>query len=96
MAEVTTIDYFKLATGLARAEGKATLQRVAAKATVMRDPCLCGCTAYKWPHRPGSGKCPAPEREPTRYGVQKLNEWDSEELALFDRAEARAINSGAW
>lgn len=87
-------DYFKLAVGLARAEGKATLQRVATKASVMRDPGLCGCTAYGFPHRPGSGKCPAPEVEPTRYGVQKLSAWDAEELALFDRAEARAINNG--
>lgn len=94
--ELVTTDYFKLASNLARAEGKATLQRVATKATVMRDKKLCGCSAYGFPHRPGSGMCPAPEREPTRYGVQKLNEWDSEELALFDRAEARAINSGAW
>lgn len=93
MATVTT-DYFKLASDLARAEGEATLQRVAAKATVMRDKTLCGCTAYRFPHRPGSGKCPAPEVEQKRYGVQKLNAWDSEELALFDRAEARAINNG--
>jgi hypothetical protein len=94
--ELVTTDYFKLATGLARAEGKATLQRVAAKATVMRDKKLCGCTAYEFPHRPGSGLCPAPEVEATRYGVQKHNVWDAEELALFDRAEARAINSGSW
>lgn len=94
--ELVTTDYFKLASNLARAEGRATLQRVATKATVMRDKKLCGCSAYGFPHRPGSGLCPAPEVAAIRHGVQKLNAWDSEELALFDRAEARAINSGAW
>lgn len=89
-------DFFKLAVGLARAEGKATLQRVAAKATVMRDPCLCGCTAYGFPHRPGSGKCPAPEIATERYSTDPRPAWEAEERRLFDAAEARAINSGAW
>lgn len=91
-----TIDFFKLATDLARAEGKATLQRVASKATVMRDSGLCGCTAYRFPHRPGSGKCPAPETEPTSYSTDPRPAWEADERRIFDAAEARAINSGAW
>lgn len=92
MAEVTT-DYFKLAAGLARAEGEATLKRVAEKATTMRLPNVCGCSAYTFPHRKGSGKCPG---VPVRYSTDPRPAWEAEERRLFDAAEARAINSGAW
>jgi hypothetical protein len=89
-------DFFQLAVGLARTEGEATLQRVAAKATVMRDKKLCGCSAYGFPHRPGSSLCPAPEIATERYSTDPRPAWEAEERRLFDAAEARAINSGAW
>lgn len=89
-----TIDYFELATNLARAEGEVTLKRVASKATVMRDKKLCGCTVYDFPHRPGSGLCPAPEIAPVHYGTDPRPAWEAEERRLFDAAEARAINNG--
>ncbi len=54
-----TIDYFRLAADLARAEGEATLTRVAAKATAMRMPEACSCSAYRWTHKPGVGECSA-------------------------------------
>lgn len=92
--ELVTTDYFKLASNLARAEGKATIQRVAAKATVMRDKKLCGCSVYGFPHRPGSGLCPAPEVESLRYSTDPRPAWEAEERRIFDRAEARAINNG--
>jgi hypothetical protein len=94
--ELVTTDYFKLASNLARAEGNATLKRVAAKATVMRDKKLCGCSAYGFPHRPGSSLCPAPEIATERYSTDPRPAWEAEERRLFDAAEARAINSGAW
>ena len=56
----------------------------------------CDCSAYKWPHRPGSGKCPAPEIATERYSTDPRPAWEAEERRLFDAAEARAINSGAW
>jgi len=61
-------------------------------------PTPCRCKLYKFPHR-RSDRCDNAEAEALdvpRYGVTKLNADDALELALFDRAEARAINSGAW
>ena len=58
-------DYFKLAVGLARAEGQATMQKIAAKTIALQQIAsgraeTCGCSAYRFPHRPGSGRCPSP------------------------------------
>lgn len=52
-------DFFKLAVGLARTEGEATLQRVAAKAAAMSQPGACSCSAYSRTHKAGAGNCPA-------------------------------------
>ena len=87
------MDYFKLAVGLARAEGEATLMRVATKATTMRLPNVCGCSSYNFPHRKGSGQCPG---VPANYSTDPRPAWEAEERRIFDAAEARAINSGAW
>jgi hypothetical protein len=77
---------FDFAVGLTRAEADATLRRAAAK-TLHMQGVACGCSAYAFPHRAGGGQCPAPDEVGDMY---------ADELALFDRAEARAINSGAW
>lgn len=86
------MDYFKLATELARAEGEATLRRVATKTIALRSrDKVCGCSAYGFPHRPGGGKCPGGAE---RFGTEKLGKDDALELYLFDRDEAAAINRG--
>jgi hypothetical protein len=79
-------DYFDLARRLALAEGRATLQRVAQKATAMRCRDVCACSAYRFPHRPGSGACPAPD--------DGYDATSAEIARLHDAAEARAINNG--
>jgi hypothetical protein len=88
--------YFNLAVALTRAEAAPTLARVAQKQVALRlirnrAQETCCCSAYTFPHRSGSGWCPGPNVE-----TQTLDDINAEELALFDRAEARAINSGAW
>ena len=88
------MDYFRVAVALAREEGEATLQRVAAKATAMQRKDTCACSAYRFPHRPGSGACPG--IEPVSYSTDPRPAWESDERRIFDAAEARAINSGAW
>lgn len=55
------MDYFKLAVGLARAEGEAVLKRVAEKAAAMQQPGVCACSAIPALHKPGAGNCPATE-----------------------------------
>lgn len=90
------MDYFKLATELTRAEAAPTLARVAKKNIALklirnRAQSTCCCSAYSFPHRQGSGQCPGPEDNDCTF-----EEAYPEELALFNRAEARAINSGAW
>lgn len=90
MVAVVSADYFKLASDLARAEGKATLQRIAAE----RKEHPCECLAYNFPHRQGGGKCSG--HEPIRYTTDPRPAWEAEERRIFDAAEARAINSGAW
>lgn len=62
-------------------------------------PCKCGL--YAFPHR-RSARCEDYELEALEtqaemnYGERTQAEIDAEELALFNRAEASAINSGAW
>ena len=90
MVAVVSVDYFKLASDLARAEGKATLQRIAAE----RKEYPCECLAYRFPHRQGGGKCSG--HEPIRYTTDPRPAWEAEERSIFDAAEASAINSGAW
>ena len=87
---VVSEDYFKLASDLARAEGEATLRRIAAE----RKEYPCECLAYNFPHRQGGGKCSG--HEPIRYTTDPRPAWEAEERRIFDAAEARAINSGAW
>lgn len=53
------MNYFQIAVGLARTEGEATLQRVAAKAAAMSQPGACSCSAYSRTHKAGVGDCPA-------------------------------------
>lgn len=90
------MNYFNLAVNLTRAEAAPTLAKVAQKNIALRliknkAQETCCCSAYSFPHRAGSGWCPGvSSNEQTRAEI------DAEELALFDRAEARAINSGAW
>ena len=47
------------------------------------------------PHREGGGACTEDTREP-RYSTDPRPAWHAEEAKIFDAAEARAINSGAW
>ncbi len=92
--------YFELAVNLTRAEAAPTLAKVASKAIALklirnRAQHTCCCSAYSFPHRAGSGWCPglgSTERRSTERSREEIN---AEELALFDRAEARAVNSGA-
>ena len=51
----------------------------------------CQCEAYKFPHREFSGACEGMRL--VEYAADAMNAWDKEELALFNRAEAAAINS---
>ena len=90
------MNYFALATALTRAEAAPTLARVAQKQVALRlvkngSREVCCCSAYLFPHRAGSGWCPG-----VGSNERNLEDINAEELALFDRAEARAINSGAW
>lgn len=62
----------------------------------------CRCKAYDFPHR-YSLVCHNIERververdERDRVTEKTQADNDAEELALFNRAESRAINSGAW
>lgn len=85
------MNYFSLAVALTSAEAAPTLAKVAAKQTALRaiknrSAEVCRCSAYGFPHRSGSGDCPACSAEPTLADV------NAEALALFDAAEARAIN----
>jgi hypothetical protein len=90
------MSYFDLAVALTRAEAAPTLAKVAQKYVALklirnRAQETCCCSAYSFIHRSGGGKCPGPNPD-----TQTRAEIDAEELACFDRAEARAINSGAW
>lgn len=90
------MDFFSLAVALTRAEAAPTLARVAQKAVSLRlirnrAQETCCCSAYPFIHRSGGGKCPGPNPD-----TQTRAEIDAEDLACFDRAEARAVNSGAW
>lgn len=63
------------------------------KTTFMRP---CRCPRYNFPHR-RDDRCDDAEMEAQDVQAERTRaEWDAEELALFDAAEARAINSGAW
>lgn len=91
-----SIDLFPLAADLARAEGAKTIGAAAVKAIALRSiknraQDVCCCSAYSFPHRAGSGWCPG-----QNVDTQTLDDINREELALFDRAEALAMNSGAW
>lgn len=81
--DISHADYFAVATSIVRKDAQKRL------------PCRCGL--YSFPHR-RSDRCDDAEREAldAQSEMQTKAEWDAEELALFDRAEARAINSGAW
>lgn len=97
--------YLSLAIALARAEAAPTLARVAQKQVALRlirnrAQETCCCSAYTFPHRSGSGWCPGIEAaardELAGHDERTRQDIDAEMLALHDRAEARAINSGAW
>lgn len=93
---MSTVSYFPLAVALARAEGARTMADVERKSIALKASReVCCCSAYSFPHRPGSGTCPGIGGGEAGDG-QTLDEINAEELALLDRAEARAINSGAW
>jgi hypothetical protein len=94
--------YFELAVNLTRAEAAPTLAKVASKAIALktiknRAQETCCCSSYSFPHRAGSGWCPGVNRNDERSAEAERTreEINAEELALFDRAEARAVNSGA-
>lgn len=57
-------------------------------------PTVCRCELYRFPHR-RSERCAAAEREAldAKAGPQTKADWDAEELACFNRAEADAINA---
>ena len=83
------MNYFNLAAHLARQEGAKTLAQVAIKSIALKSMrnrgSVCGCSAYHFLHRVGSGSCPG----------QSLREINQEELSVFDRNEAQWINGGA-
>ena len=90
--------YFDLAVALTRAEAAPTLARVAQKQVALRlirnhAQETCCCSSYKFPHRAGSGQCPGPNGDDFTDDRKQI---DAEELACFDRAAARSVNSGAW
>ncbi len=88
---------FPIAVALARAEGARTIAAAAIKSIALKShPTeVCCCSAYRSPHRPGSGECPGSTGR--EFSTEKtLDQINAEERALFDRAEARAINSGSW
>lgn len=64
------MDYFSLATELARAEGAKTLAGIAAKAVALRSiaegtSAPCHCSAYNFPHYIGRDNCPGVEPDET-------------------------------
>lgn len=81
--DISHADYFAVATAIVRKDAE---KRFVA-------PCRCGL--YSFPHR-RSDRCDDAEREAldVQAEMQTQADWDAEELALFDRAEARAINRG--
>jgi hypothetical protein len=83
------MDFFQLATNLARQEGAKTLAAVAVKSIAAKSYRnrgeTCGCSAYQFPHRVGGGNCP---------GISTRNYEDQESLRLFDANEASWINGG--
>lgn len=93
---------FPLAARLATYEGAATLPRIAAKALTLgnlrqrRPSATCHCSAFDFPHRAGSGNCPA--QSPVSAAEADLDRAAiaARQLADFDRTEARAINQGAY
>ncbi len=97
MSTVSAVSYFPLAVALSRAEGARTVADVARKSIALKSSPsdVCCCSAYRFPHRPGSGDCPGSTGR--EFTTEKtLDQINAEELALFNRAEARAINSGSW
>jgi hypothetical protein len=97
------MSYFDLAVALTRAEAAPTLAKMAQKSIALktirnRAQETCCCSAYSFPHRAGSGWCPGVDRAEERglEAERTREEINAEELALFDRAEARAINSRSW
>lgn len=53
----------------------------------------CNCSAYKFPHRAGSGKCQEHWDLPVLPEQQVSTKKYDEELFLFERNEVRALNS---
>lgn len=92
------MSYLELAVNLTRAEAAPTLAKVAQKNVALRlikngSHEVCCCSAYLFPHRAGSGWCPGSIGDDFTDDRKQI---DAEELACFDRAAARAVNSGAW
>jgi len=88
------MDYFKLAVELSRAEAKATLDRIGNKSIALktiknRSQDVCGCSAYRFPHRTGGGGCPG-------FAGESQHDIDRELAKDFDRNEAQAINGGLY
>lgn len=80
---VGTINYFDVATSIARAhESKRQKQ-------------LCECGAYPFKHRKYGGRCEG-EQQDEDTGGRTLAEINGEMLALHDATEARAINRSKW
>lgn len=75
--------YFPLACDLARAEA----ERVLVKQDVLSSDDVMTLFIEKWKKQTA---------KPAEREEQTIAEVNAEEAALFDRAAARAINSGAW
>lgn len=78
------MDYFAIAAGIVRAHESA--RRAAPP---------CHCNHYPFPHRRDATCIEMADAEDDS-AERTLDEINAEMLALHDRAEARAINSGAW
>jgi hypothetical protein len=94
------MNYFDIAVKIAREHAEQTLldkMQLDALRSEFKKQQPCGCDAYSFPHRAGSGWCPGiSSNERSAESERTREEINAEELALFDRAEARAINSGSW
>ena len=75
---------FALAVQQARAHGRATLAKSGD---------VCTCAAYRFPHRPGGGRCHPDDSD----GCRSRQEIEAEMNANMDADSARYVNgSGAW
>lgn len=79
--------YFQLACDLARSEAEKVSANKARQQDVLSQEDFTKLFIEKWKRQ---------TTKPLEREEQTISEVNAEEAALFDRAAARAINSGAW